>query len=149
MFSQWDRTCCVYPFIFAQNRQGLHWQYPAKHSIYKMIKIQEINFPADCQVLNHDFYDYEPSESYDEEDSLNYLHEDLLQCKFPTESLIIDLGWYGDPLTNSGEFRIQVIQNENWDVPFNSLYSKSAEEVKEILTKILGYYSKAKPILEE
>ena len=114
-----------------------------------MIRIQEINFPVDCKVIHNDFYDYEPLEAFDEEDSQQYLHEDLLQCAFPNESIIIDLGWYGDIQNNSGEFRVQVIQNENWDTPFNSLYSKSASEIKEILTKILWYFSKTKPEMED
>lgn len=114
-----------------------------------MIKIQEINFPSDCEVINNDFYDYEPLEAFIKADSLRYLHEDLLQCSFPKDDLIIDLGWYGDIVLNRGEFRIQVIQNENWDNPFNTLYSKSAEEVKTILNKILAYYSSTKPKTED
>ena len=114
-----------------------------------MIKIQEINLPIDCILVNNDFYDYDPSESFTEEDNLKYLNEDLFQCSFPIDHLIIDLGWYGDVATNTGEFRIQVIQNENWDIPFNSSYSKSAEEAKEILVKILAYFSRARDNSDE
>lgn len=109
-----------------------------------MIEIQEINFPSDCEIINNDFYDYDPLTSFNKADSKQYLHEDLLQCSFPIDHLIIDLGWYGDVNSNQGEFRIQVIQNENWDNPFNVIYSKSSEEVKEILTKILHYYTSTK-----
>ena len=106
-----------------------------------MIKIQEINFPEDCTLINNDFYSYDPVNSFNEADSLKYLNEDLLQCSFPKENVIIDLGWYGDTTTNKGEFRINVIKHENWEHPFNIIYSKSAEEIKDLLIKILLYFT--------
>ena len=114
-----------------------------------MIKIQEINFPADCKVVNNDFYTYDPVNHFKEGHSIKYLNEDLLQCSFPKSHMIIDLGWYGDLLANKGEFRIYVIQNENWQVPFNVIHSKSVDEIKDLLHKILEYFSQAKPKLEE
>jgi hypothetical protein len=112
-----------------------------RKSEIKMIKIQKINFPIDCTVIHNDFYSYDPVNSFNEADSLKYLNEDLLQCSFPKEDVIIDLGWYGDNTSNKGEFRIQVIKNENWDFPFNIIYSKYAEEIKDLLIKILLYYT--------
>ena len=110
-----------------------------------MIKIQDINFPEDCQIVNHDFYDYNPLDSYNKPDSLKYLNEDLLQCSFPEDEVIIDLGWYGDITANKGEFRIHIIQNENWEIPFNIIHSKSVDETKELLIKILDYYTRKIP----
>jgi hypothetical protein len=110
-----------------------------------MIDIHQIEFPSDCRVVNHDFYKYEPIESFSAEHSLRYLNEDLLQCAFPADDVIIDMGWYGDPMTNRGEFKIQVIKHENWEIPFNTLHSKSALEVAGILSKILLYYTKEEP----
>ena len=107
-----------------------------------MIKTQDINFPKDCIIINHDFYNYDPVNAYNKVHSLKYLNEDLLQCTFPEEELIIDLGWYGDIDTNKGEFKIYIIQNENWEIPFNIIHSKSVEEIKELLNKILDYYRK-------
>lgn len=107
-----------------------------------MIKIQEIDFPSDCTVINNDFYDYDPVNSFDRADSEKYLNEDLLQCAFPKDDVIIDLGWYGDVKTSKGEYRIQVIKHENWDEPFSVFYSKSTEEAKDFLTKILTYYTR-------
>jgi len=106
-----------------------------------MIKIQEIDFPLDCRIVNNDFYNYDPVTSFKEADSLKYLNEDLLQCSFPKDDMIIDLGWYGDTATNKGEFRIYLIKNENWEIPFNIIYSKSADEIKDLLIKILQYYT--------
>ena len=110
-----------------------------------MIKIQDINFPEDCQIVNHDFYDYNPVDAYNKPNSLKYLNEDLLQCSFPEDEVIIDLGWYGDVITNKGEFRIYIIQNENWEIPFNIIHSKSADETKGLLIKILDYYTRKIP----
>lgn len=107
-----------------------------------MIKIQKIDFPSDCNVIHHNFYTYNPLNSFNEADSLTYLNEDLLQCSFPKDNIIIDLGWYGDLISNRGEFRIYIIENENWEIPFNVIHSKSTEETKTLLTKILHYYTR-------
>lgn len=101
----------------------------------------EISLPEDCRFINHDFYEYDPENSFNEKYSLLYLNEDLFQCVFPEQNLIIDIGWFGDKTLNLGEFRIHVIMNENWDFPFQVIHSKSVTEVKELLMKILKYYS--------
>jgi hypothetical protein len=107
-----------------------------------MIRIQKINFPLDCRIIKNEFHSYDPLNSFNKMDSLKYLNEDLLQCSFPEEDMIIDLGWYGDITSNKGEFRIYLIKNENWEIPFNIIYSKSAEEIKILLIKILQYYTR-------
>lgn len=107
----------------------------------KMIRLQKINFPADCEIISFDFYDYDPVHAFIEADSLNYLSEDLLHCSFPEENITIDLGWYGDLSRNKGEFKIHIIENENWEVPLNVIHSKSVEEIKTLLNKILQYYT--------
>ena len=107
-----------------------------------MIEIQEISIPEDCRIINHDFYTYDPLNAFNEADSYKYLNEDIFQCVFPEQNLIVDVGWFGDIPSNRGEFRIHIIINENWDFPFNVIHSKSVEEVKELLHKIFKYYSK-------
>jgi hypothetical protein len=114
-------------------------------SISNMIKIQKIDFPLDCKVVRNDFYNYDPVSSFKVADSIKYLSEDLLQCSFPEEDMIIDLGWYGDVVSNKGEFKILLIQYGNWEIPFNEILSKSVVETKEILEKIFQYYSTVKP----
>lgn len=106
-----------------------------------MISIQKIHFPPGCDVINNDFYTYDPLNSFNKSDSIKYLNEDLFQCKFPDDNVIIDLGWYGDFESNKGEFKIQIIQSENWEIPLNVSYSKSVEETKDLLINILHYYS--------
>tara|TARA_R110001632_G_scaffold144870_4_gene261604 strand:+ start:307 stop:666 length:360 start_codon:yes stop_codon:yes gene_type:complete len=107
-----------------------------------MSNIQTIDFPLGCKIINNDFYSYDPHTAFKKVDSQLYLNEDLLQCSFPADDIIIDLGWYGDVIANKGEFRIYIIIHENWEIPFNIIYSKSAEETKELLNKVLNYYSK-------
>jgi hypothetical protein len=109
-----------------------------------MISLQEIDFPHDCTVVYHEFYNYDPVNEYNASDREKYLSEDLLQCYFKEESILIDVGWYADTDSANGEFRIQIIQHENWEIPLNVIYSKSSEEVKDILDKILDYYSYSK-----
>lgn len=106
-----------------------------------MYSKQEIILPIDCFLVNHDFYNYDPKLSFNIEDSVKYLNEDLFQCKFPLESLIIDLGWYGETTSSKGEFRIYIIQNENWEIPLNIIHSSSVEETRDLLNKILQYYT--------
>jgi hypothetical protein len=106
-----------------------------------MIEIQEISFPSDCTVIAHDFYNYDPLNSFHIGESLKYLNEDLLQCEFEEEEMIIDLGWYGDIDSNKGEFRIYLIKDGNWELPFNIIHTKSVEEAKDFLIKILEYYT--------
>lgn len=106
-----------------------------------MIKIQPIHLPVNCEINQNEFYTYDPLNAFDRLNSIKYLTEDLFQCYFPEEDIIIDLGWYGDVIKNDGEFKIKVIQNEYWDNPVKVFNSKSVEEIKELLNKILFFYS--------
>lgn len=106
-----------------------------------MIQIQQITFPEDCILIHHEFYTYDPEKSYSNELSYEYLGEDLLQCTFEEDNMIIDLGWYGNIDTNKGEFKLQLIKDENWEIPFEVIYSKSVDEIKAILVKIISYYT--------
>ncbi|MBL4746457.1 MAG: hypothetical protein JKY08_08820 [Flavobacteriaceae bacterium] len=106
-----------------------------------MISIQKIKVPEDCNIIVNEFYNYDPKKAFTEADNYRYLSEDLFQCAFPEEGLIIDLGWYGDLKTNTGEFKIDIILKENWEIPMHTIYSNSVREIKELLLKILDYYS--------
>jgi hypothetical protein len=106
-----------------------------------MIKIQEIKIPANCVVNEHEFYTYDPLNSFARLNSLKYLNEDLFQCYFPKDDIIVDLGWYGDVIANIGEFKIHVIKNEYWDNPVKVFNSKSIDEIKDLLVKIIAFYS--------
>jgi hypothetical protein len=106
-----------------------------------MIILQEIESPRNGKITNHDFYTYDPLNEFNEEHSLNYLNEDLLQCYFQEDDVKVDLGWYGDIEDNTGEFRIYIIESENWEYPVKIIYSKSVEEIKMLLGNIFKYYA--------
>lgn len=103
--------------------------------------LYKLDFPSDCNVIQHDFYEYDPSVTFNLEHSIEFLKEDLLQCSFPKDDLIIDLGWYGDVKSNKGQFKILIIKNENWETPANALHSNSSAEAINILKKILLFYT--------
>tara|TARA_R110002049_G_scaffold231003_2_gene403187 strand:- start:3520 stop:3867 length:348 start_codon:yes stop_codon:yes gene_type:complete len=106
-----------------------------------MIELQKIDFPSDCTVIHHEFYTYDPLNTFNEKHSLEFLDEDLLQCTFEEDNMTIDLGWYGNTSTNKGEFKLQMIKDENWEIPFETIHSKSVDEIKSILIKVLHYYT--------
>ena len=106
-----------------------------------MSQLHQIRVPTDCRIIHHEFCRYELESELLLEKNTNYLSENLFQCEFPEHDLKIDLGWYGYISAQSGEFRIQLIVNENWEHPFNTIYSKSSSEVKELLHNIFNYYS--------
>jgi len=106
-----------------------------------MFTQQEINFPSNCRIITHDLFNYDPENEFNIENSIKYLNEDLLQCYFPLEDLKVDLGWYGNIVKNEGEFRIYIIQSENWEYPVKVIHSKSIEETKTLLNNILKYYA--------
>ena len=106
-----------------------------------MIVLQEITIPENCEIKEHEFYTYDPLNAFARLNSLKYLNENLFQCYFPEEDIIIDLGWYGDAVANDGEFRIQVIKNEYWDNPVKVFNSTSIDEIKNLLIKIMEFYA--------
>tara|TARA_B110000261_G_C12999425_1_gene323582 strand:+ start:600 stop:755 length:156 start_codon:yes stop_codon:yes gene_type:complete len=42
---------------------------------------------------------------------------------------------------NTGEFRIYIIESENWEYPVKIIYSKSVEKIKTLLINIFTYYT--------
>jgi|TARA_B110000093_G_scaffold129140_1_gene138035 hypothetical protein len=48
---------------------------------------------------------------------------------------------YGNIETNTGEFRIYIIESENWEYPVKIIYSKSVEKIKTLLINIFTYYT--------
>ncbi|MEN8927773.1 MAG: hypothetical protein ABF242_07915 [Flavobacteriales bacterium] len=106
-----------------------------------MIEIQEIESPKNGLITRHIFSTYNPVNDFNIKHSLLYLTEDLFQCYFPQEDIKIDLGWYGKPQDNEGEFRIYIIQSENWEFPVEIVYSKDVVEIKTLLENVLTYFA--------
>ena len=100
------------------------------------IELQMLEIPICGKILKHDFYKYDPQTDYSEINNLSYLKEDLLQIEFESLNLIIDLGWYGDISKNVGNFKIYIIQNQNWE---NPIKVKSSKSQKTITKKLIEY----------
>ena len=100
-------------------------------------KLQPLIIPSGCKIAKNDFTTYDPEIDYTEERNLYNLTEDLLQIQFDYSNLTIDLGWYGEISSNKGEFKIYVIENEDWDNPLKIENSKSQKIITEKLELIL------------
>ena len=100
-------------------------------------ELQPLKIPTGCKIIKNEFTTYNPETEYTEEKNLFYLWEDLLQIGFEYSNLIIDLGWYGEISSNIGEFRILVIENQNWENPLKVVKSKSQENITKKLDKLL------------
>ncbi|WP_282043426.1 hypothetical protein [Winogradskyella flava] len=100
-------------------------------------ELQSLKIPTGCKINKNEFTTYNPEIEYTEEKNLFYLWEDLLQIEFEHSHLIIDLGWYGEISSNDGEFRILVVENENWEEPLKLVNSKSQKIITSELDKIL------------
>ena len=101
------------------------------------IKTEDFSFPQNCKVIRNSFSNYNPELDFSEEKNLFYLTEDLLQIEIESLNLIIDLGWYGEISSNRGEFKIFVIENQDWENPNIIESSKSQITIKEKLEKII------------
>ncbi len=100
-------------------------------------KLQPLIIPSGCRIVKNDFTSYDPEVDFTEERNLFNLTEDLLQIEFDYSNLIIDLGWYGEISSNKGEFKIYVIENQDWDNPIKTKNSKSQKVITEKLELIL------------
>ncbi len=105
--------------------------------------VQIINLPEGCNVIKNSFTTYDPELSYSVENSLKYLEEDLLQITI-SNSILIDLGWYGNFETNEGSFKIYVIKNNDWDNPIRIESSKSQIEISRKIEMILLEFTNSK-----
>ena len=100
-------------------------------------KLQPLIIPSGFRIAKNDFTTYNPEIDFTEERNLFYLTEDLLRIEFDYSNLTIDLGWYGEITYNNGEFKIYIIENEDWDNPLRIENSKSQKIITEKLELIL------------
>lgn len=97
----------------------------------------EIDIPAKYRIMKHRFHNYDPATEFSEDLSFEYLSEDLFQVKHRDNEITIDLGWYGDLITNEVEFAVRVILKTNWESPITTMYSKSQPEIATILQRTI------------
>ena len=100
-------------------------------------KLQPLIIPSGCKISKNEFTTYDPEIDFTEEKNLYHLKEDLLQIEFHYLNLIIDLGWYGQVSSNKGEFKIYVVENEDWDNPLKIENAKSQKIITKKLELIL------------
>lgn len=101
--------------------------------------LQNVEAFKGFKLMCHDFFSYDPSSEYTEALSQQYLSEDLFQVLHIETQVTVDLGWYGDPSTNKGTFKVQAIQNSLWDEPLITLESKSLSEITRMLNTVLEH----------
>lgn len=77
-----------------------------------------------------------------EDDRLNSescyeLSEDLLQIEFKDKNLLIDVGWYNPFQTKLGFFRIELIQNMNWERPLFKRNFRKINTLKRQISQLI------------
>lgn len=72
---------------------------------------EQVDFKSGEIVYNEFWIDFDKAYS----EQMDCLTEDLLQVKFPN-GYLLDIGWYPE-CDIDGEFLIQLIKSENWEVP--------------------------------
>lgn len=77
-----------------------------------------------------------------EDDRLNSescyeLSEDLLQIEFKDKNLLIDVGWYNPFQTKQGFFRIELIQNMNWERPLFKRNFRKINTLKRQISQLI------------
>ena len=100
-------------------------------------KKYNISVPAGFKTTRNEFYMYDPSKEYTEELNLYYLQDDLLQITNEQNSIVIDLGWYGEVHSNEGKFKIYVIKDMDWENPEQEIESISSKDIYSKLVEVV------------
>jgi len=98
----------------------------------------KIDVPECFLISKNVLTDYNPQTNYSEDDSLIYLQEDLFQTTNESTGITIDLGWYGNVITNEGSFKIYIVKDFDWEKPVKIIESKSVQEIHIRLVKELS-----------
>jgi hypothetical protein len=101
------------------------------------MKLERIRISGGFQIVQNYYYKYDPEPEFSEDKNLYCLTEDISQFFFTYNSLVVDLGWYGDEAENKGLFRIVVIQGRNWENPLLKFESKYQKVIRDELELIL------------
>lgn len=101
-------------------------------------KKYNISVPAGFKIARNEFYMYDPEMDYTEALNLYYLQEDLLQITNEENSIIIDLGWYGEIHSNKGKFKIYLIKDMDWENPEQEIESTSSADIYNKLVEVVN-----------
>jgi len=80
----------------------------------------KVTIPEQFEVTKNDFL-IENSDS-------DYI-EDIMQIQHKATKLVIDLGWYGDFVSQVGIYTIVVIKDFDWDNPIVSIDAETKDEI--------------------
>ena len=106
-----------------------------------MKKLQPLRIQTGWKVTFNSFIELDPQELIDDDDENWWeFNEDLLQLENSDKNLILDLGWYGERNLNSGFFKINLIQNFNWEKPLVEFISKEKNEIIDKIEECMNSY---------
>ncbi len=71
-------------------------------------------------------------------ESFYELTDDLLQIEFKDKNLLIDVGWYNPFQTKHGFFRIELIQNMDWERPLFKRNFRKINTVKQQISQLIN-----------
>lgn len=100
-------------------------------------RLQPLRIPSGFKIEWNEFYGYDPSTAYDENDHLHYLTEELLQLKYHQEELVVDLGWYGDTSRREGYFQLLLLRGLRWEAPLVRITSPSLTQITDKLEDLI------------
>ncbi|MGB0429896.1 MAG: hypothetical protein ACPGLV_05445 [Bacteroidia bacterium] len=93
-------------------------------------KKKNITIGEQWRVLKHEFVNLEPDNNYPKNEVFHHFDEDILCVRY--QDYMIDLGFYGDYLTNrSGVFKLIVSKGDFYKgEEFEIFISRSTDEIK-------------------
>lgn len=105
------------------------------------ILLQPLRVPTGWIVSWNQFYDVEPDadlliEGLPDGDIWELFLQDLLQLKYPSSNLILDLSWIPEADPN-GSYHLKLIANEDWEFPIATFQSRSKVEVVSKIDSLL------------
>jgi len=97
--------------------------------------------PLSRSIVSYDTLSNIPEEfDLSNDDFLFFLKEDLLQIQCSPINVILDVGWYPE-FEADGQFRISIIQNENWESPLEEKTARDMAQLRKTLKDIIEKYN--------
>ncbi|HBE18110.1 MAG TPA: hypothetical protein DEG17_08440 [Cyanobacteria bacterium UBA11149] len=105
------------------------------------ILLQSLRIPTGWTVDWNQFYDVEPDadfliEGLPNGDVWELFLQDLLQLKYSSSNLILDLSWIPEADPN-GTYQLELILNEDWVNPLITFQSRNKNEIVNKINRLL------------
>ncbi|WP_094265748.1 hypothetical protein [Paludifilum halophilum] len=103
-----------------------------------VVRLQFLIIYPGWTVTYNKFIELNPLQLSPDDENWLLFTQDLLQLHCG-EDLLLDLGWYpeADP---SGQYRLELIKNTNWEKPLLSFSSRDKSEITELIERITWEY---------